>query len=367
MLPLHAMNFFSQFRFMRFFKKGKTSLSREGYSLLPFLEEGVFIVDETSKGVECNNAFCRILGCSKEDLLNNSFFSIKPEGKEEVFTRCQKLLQGIQEGCLELRETLFYPGETASCCIELRALRLTDQATVLILKDTYQEYETLKIGKEFIANASHELRTPITIIKGFVETLKDLPEVSDAMLEDIFDKILRSCKRMDDIVKNLLVLTDLDHLLKAKTQEFDLLVLLDYCQNSLLEQHPEIQIRMVHSISECIIEADPALLELAIMNLLYNAVKYSKAPAKIEIEIEVSAQVVIKIIDYGYGIPKENISYIFNRFYSVNKTLSRKLGGAGLGLSIVKTIIEKHQGKIVVESNPLGGTIFVIVLPKQPA
>ncbi|MEI8300394.1 MAG: ATP-binding protein [Chlamydiota bacterium] len=359
------MKFFKQSRFMTFFKKSKESFPIKEHSLLHFLEEGVCVVDEAYKGLECNSAFCRILSCKKEDFLNNFFFSIKSEGKEEVFDRCNSLLQGIQEGCSELRETLFYPGETASCCIELRAIRLNNQTRVLILKDTYQEYETLKIGKEFIANASHELRTPITIIKGFVETLKDLPEVSDAMLEDIFDKILRSCKRMDDIVKNLLILTDLDHLLKAKTEEFDLLDLLDYCQNSLLEQYPGVQIRVTHSLSGCVIQADPALLELAIMNLLHNAVKYSKAPATIELEVEVSSQVIIKVIDYGYGIAKENISYIFDRFYSVNKTLSRKLGGAGLGLSIVKTIIEKHQGKIVVESNPLGGTIFMIFLPKQ--
>lgn len=85
--------------------------------------------------------------------------------------------------------------------VNLIAYAIDCESRVLIFKDINQDQREFSLGKEFIANASHELRTPITIIKGFVETLKDLPEISDVMLEDIFEKILRNCKRMDDIVK----------------------------------------------------------------------------------------------------------------------------------------------------------------------
>ena len=94
--------------------------------------------------------------------------------------------------------------------------------------------------------------------------------------------------------------------------------------------------------------------------------KYSPVPATIQIKLEDGeTESLIKIIDNGYGIPEESLPHIFNRFYSVNKTLSRKLGGAGLGLSIVKNIIEKHQGSIIAQPNPDGGTVFTLALPNR--
>jgi len=355
-------------KFSSLFERLRTKrdlLRKEKSLLLPFLEEGVLLIDKEGGCVDCNKAFCRITGLQKEALEGTCFFSLKAKDKEKLLERCQRLLSDVGEDCRELRGSLFYPGAQGSSSIEVRAVCLNKALRVLILKDSYQEYETLKIGKEFIANASHELRTPITIIKGFVETIKDLPEISEAMLSDIFDKILRSCTRMDDIVKNLLILTDLDHLLKAKAQAFDVLALLEHARQTLIEQHPDITVDLLAESVEHPIEADPSLLELAIMNLLHNAVKYSTPPAKIQIQVELLEKVVIRIVDQGIGISRENMPYIFDRFYSVNKALSRRLGGAGLGLSIVKTIIEKHEGQIVVESNPLGGTIFTILLPRH--
>jgi len=112
------------------------------------------------------------------------------------------------------------------------------------------------------------------------------------------------------------------------------------------------------------IAADGNILELAIINLLTNAAKYSKPPAKIHISLEKEgdeAKVVIK--DQGIGIPPSDLEHIFERFYTVDKAHSRKLGGAGLGLSLVKTIIDKHQGSITVESTLGIGTTFTIILP----
>lgn len=330
------------------------------------LEEGVLFFNEHYQAIECNRACCRILGCRSSDLLGSNFFSITASAKSEILEKCKELLRRLDHSLFELRDSIFYKGENESFLVDIVVARVNQYERVLILKDTNQDDQTFKMGKDFIANASHELRTPITIIKGFIETLQDLPEVSDAMLEDIFEKILRSCKRMDDIVKNLLILTDLDHLFKPSMKSFDLVALLDNCKHSVLELYPEIKVEIVSSDKEKMTEADPSLLELAMMNLLQNAVKYSPAPADIQIKIEEGErESLIKIIDHGYGIPEENRPHIFNRFYSVNKTLSRKLGGAGLGLSIVKNIIEKHQGYITVEPNPLGGTIFTLALPNR--
>jgi two-component system, OmpR family, phosphate regulon sensor histidine kinase PhoR len=347
--------------------KRKASIARyEAQPLIHLLDTGVLILSSTYQGLECNRLFCKILGCQSSDLLMKDFFSLGTEVNAEVVSQCQSLLQTLNATEIEQRGSICYNQGSESCSLEIRAARLTDQEYVLILKDTSDDYQTFKMGKDFIANASHELRTPITIIKGFIETLQDLPEVSDAMLEDIFEKVLRSCNRMEDIVKNLLLLTDLDHCGKTHIQSVDLVALLDNCRHSLLEMYPDVVVEMMCTKQEKRTEVNPSLLELAIMNLLQNAVKYSIAPAQIAIKLrEEAGECFISIMDRGCGIPKENRPHIFNRFYSVNKTVSRRLGGAGLGLSIVKNIVEKHQGSITVEDHPLGGTIFTLALPNS--
>ena len=114
------------------------------------------------------------------------------------------------------------------------------------------------------------------------------------------------------------------------------------------------------------IDANPDLLELALMNLLENGVKYSSSPAKLTLTLEPKKhEVAISIQDRGIGIRAEDLPHIFERFYTVNKSHSRRLGGAGLGLSIVKTIIEKHEGTISASSIPGQGTTFTITLPKR--
>jgi two-component system phosphate regulon sensor histidine kinase PhoR len=114
------------------------------------------------------------------------------------------------------------------------------------------------------------------------------------------------------------------------------------------------------------VDADADLLELAIMNLLENGVKYSKPPAHLTIHLgEKKNEVIIAIEDQGIGIPPEDVPHIFERFYTVNKAHSRRLGGAGLGLSIVKTIVDKHEGTLSVTSVLGKGTTFTITLPKS--
>jgi signal transduction histidine kinase len=221
----------------------------------------------------------------------------------------------------------------------------------------------LEIGKDFITNASHELRTPITIIKGFAETLQDMPNLPPEMVADITEKIVRSCQRMDLLVKNLLTLADLENLPSLRLQECDLVALLENCQHFLQAAHPAAQLNLEKKKKGNItILADPDILELALMNLLENAVKYSPVPASISISIEkIKEKVKVCIKDQGIGIPAESLDHIFSRFYTVDKARSRRLGGAGLGLSIVKTIIEKHDGEISVASELGKGSTFTLI------
>ena len=222
------------------------------------------------------------------------------------------------------------------------------------------------MGKDFVANASHELRTPITIIRGFAETLQDLPEISQEMLADITEKIVRNCQRMDTLVKNLLTLADIENIPETRFKPCNLSALIDNCIHLLLSIYPDAQIHIEKNREEIFVSADSDLLELALMNLFDNAAKYSRPPAEISISLHQEGdEVKISISDRGIGIPEADLEHIFERFYTVNKAHSRRLGGAGLGLSIVKNIIDKHDGSITAESVLGKGTTFTIILPTR--
>ncbi len=225
----------------------------------------------------------------------------------------------------------------------------------------------IKMGKDFVANASHELKTPITIIKGFAETLHDTPAMTSVTLSEITGKILRNCERMETLVKNLLTLADLENISEENFKESDLALLVEDCKHIVHTLHPEAEIKIIKSDERLFLYADPDILELAILNLLNNAIKYSKPPAKITISMRNlnADEVELKMSDQGIGIAKEDLEHIFERFYTVDKARSRRLGGAGLGLSIVKAIIDKHHAFITAESILGKGTTFTIVLPKK--
>ena len=208
----------------------------------------------------------------------------------------------------------------------IAAPKTRSSGAIIVLQDKSSHYKVLEMGKDFVANASHELRTPITIIRGFAETLQDLPEISKEMLTDITEKIVRNCQRMDNLVKNLLTLADIENLPETRFKQCDVLSMLDNCRHLLLSIYPEAQVEIQKSEDRIMLYADSDLLELAIMNLFDNAAKYSKPPAHIIASIEQTGdEVHLKIRDHGIGIPPADLEHIFERFYTVNKAHSRRL------------------------------------------
>jgi len=239
---------------------------------------------------------------------------------------------------------------------------------ILVLQDKTGLHKVIERGRDFIANASHELKTPITIIRGFAETLHDHPELTREVYGEITDKIVSNCQRMDTLVKNLLTLAAVDEgLPRSRLQECDIYDLAEQAKLTILSVHPDAKITIETKGEEPFyLMADNDLFFQAILNLLDNAVKYSKPPAKVTIRIEkYPSEFLIRVKDNGVGIPAEDLDRIFERFYAVDKSHSRSLGGSGLGLSIVERIVEKHQGKIEVESQLGKGTTFTITLPVQ--
>lgn len=167
---------------------------------------------------------------------------------------------------------------------------------------------------------------------------------------------------MTALIKNLLRLADIEHLSRANLATVSLRPLVESCKELTLAAFPHATIKTPENNIEVL--GDEELLQHAITNLLDNAAKYSKEPAEITVTLEQTADAaILRVNDKGIGIPSEDLDHIFDRFYTVDKAHSRRLGGSGLGLSIVRTIAEKHFGKVAVESELGEGTTFTITLP----
>jgi two-component system phosphate regulon sensor histidine kinase PhoR len=341
--------------------KNITEERNEKEAILESLGEGVIAVDAGGHVRYVNFTGSKMLGTPKRHLMGALFPTTSP-----LLEKCQHLLKAAQDTGVVVTDSIALEGLHRRYLDLIAAPKAKGSGAIIVLQDKSSHYKVLEMGKDFVANASHELRTPITIIKGFAETLQDMPELSPEMLADITEKIVRNCQRMDNLVKNLLTLADIENLPETRFKPFDLVPLVENCRHMLRAVYPDAEVSIEKSTQEIWAAGDVDLLELAIINLLDNAAKYSNPPAHIHIKLEALVdEAKITISDKGIGIPPADAEHIFERFYTVNKAHSRRLGGAGLGLSIVKTIIEKHDGTITVSSILGSGTTFTILLPVQ--
>jgi len=240
------------------------------------------------------------------------------------------------------------------------------QEILISMHDLTEIRRVEQMKKDFIANVSHELRTPLTAIMGFVETLKD--ELDEKNRNSI-EIIARNTDRLTHIVKDLLLLSNLEEEQKLEYGQVDCRTMIE----SILKIYdPEIKKKdlstKIHVDSDFpLIQGDPFRLEQMFVNIIDNAVKYTDK-GKIEIFLNRvdKEHVSVSVQDTGIGIPKDHLPRIFERFYVVDKSRSRKLGGTGLGLAIAKHISLFHNGKVTVESKLGEGTKVTVVLPVLP-
>lgn len=324
----------------------------ETVEILETLGEGIVAVDPKSCITFMNQAAASMLKSSPKT----------PKLPANDFGRqCQKIL----DDTLKTSKSQQLSQKIGSAYIDLIGIPLVHQkGALLVLQDKTADHQIIELGREFIANASHELRTPVTIIRGFAETLQDLPELSGEMLRDITGKIVKTCVRLEKLIKSLLSLSNADQLSMDTFSSIDLSNIAEHAKHLLLLAHPETNIQFFSCEEKVVVHGNQNLIELSILNLLENAVKYSKPPAQIEMRLKkVGNEAHLSIQDHGIGISDADLPHIFVRFFRVDKARTQFGGGAGLGLSIVKTIIEKHRGKIEVASELGKGSAFTIILP----
>ncbi len=228
-----------------------------------------------------------------------------------------------------------------------------------------RQLETMR--KDFVANVSHELKTPLTSIKGFIETLLDGAIQEKETARKFLSIIYQEAERLNNIIHDLLDLSKLESGkvdLKKISVQMDLLV--DEVVLSVENRLRDKKIELSKDIQANIILGKEDLLREVVINLLDNAIKYSPEGGTIHIgSYETSGGIVFYVKDTGYGIPKESLPRIFERFYRVDKGRSRAMGGTGLGLSIVKHIIERHGGTVSVVSELGKGSQFSFVIPAR--
>lgn len=237
---------------------------------------------------------------------------------------------------------------------------------MVVVQDITEHVKLNEMRKEFVADVSHELKTPLTSIKGFSETLLD--GVDDKQTERHFLEIINdNADRMEKLVQDLLTLSKYDNQKATHNKvEFDLGDLAKRCAEKF-----EIEVKKKHQKLECLVTADvPKVyadidgIERVIINIISNSVKYTPDGGRIDVYVGfVHNDAYVKIKDTGVGIPSKDLDRVFDRFYRVDKARTRKMGGTGLGLSIAKEIIEQNDGSISIKSEIGKGTEVVIKIP----
>lgn len=241
---------------------------------------------------------------------------------------------------------------------------------IALIQDITEHVRLDNMRKEFVADVSHELKTPITSIMGYADTL--LEGEYDKETQNRFLNVIASeARRMAQLVTDLLTLSRYDSKkIKKEETEFDLGDLVKKCQEKL-----KFEIEKKGHNMECFVtasvppvQADKYGIERVVLNILSNAIKYTPENGTIKVYVGfVYNDAYIKVIDNGIGIPEEDLGRIFERFYRVDKARTREMGGTGLGLSIAKEILDQNKGSIDIKSEVGKGTEVVIRLPAKKA
>ena len=335
-------------------------------AVLSSMAEGVIAVDMDEQIISINKAAARIFENLPENLLNRSIPEVirNPD--------LQKFINNALSSKDNLEEdiTLYQRGERI---LYVHNTPLEDpdgqrSGILVVLNDVTHLRKLENIRKDFAANVSHEIKTPLTAIKGFVETLRT-GEGADSKETDRFLEIIeKHVNRLTAIIEDLMKLSKIeqqdqksDILLKESSVKHVISSAIQTCREKAKAKEIMIDFVCPEDISA---RLDSRLMAQAMVNLLDNAINYSSEKSDVKISVSLKDnEIMISVQDHGIGIPKENLSRLFERFYRVDKARSRELGGTGLGLAIVKHIVHAHGGRISVDSILGKGSTFTLHLP----
>ena len=298
---------------------------------------------------------------------------------EKLFTDYEaKLGLPLARGCgydalIELLDETYTSGESKTEEITWPDQRVfialftpVEKGGCVVLLHDISHFKTLeRVKNEFISTASHDLKNPIMTISGFSQLIPKVGPLDEKQLEFV-EHIQSAAEHMQELVQNLLDLAKIDMGVELRQETIDVNALITEITEEFQPQAEakEQTLRLKKAKDQPKIQGDALQLRQALRNLVGNAIKYTPTAGSVDLSVKTEEAITtIYVKDTGYGIPEDDLPFIFDRFYRVRDEATRDIEGNGLGLAIVKSIIEKHGGQISVESEPGKGSCFYFTLP----
>ena len=323
-------------------------------ALVASMVEGVIALDAGGAVTTLNPASRRLLKLAPD---------AAPPAALELFR--QRTAREAVEQALRGEETATIEVELESRTALLSSHPLPDGGAVLVLHDITGLKHLETVRRDFVANVSHELKTPLTVIRGYAETLA-AEDVPAEVRRDFLDKVLANARRMQQLVDDLLDLSRIEsRAWSPRPERIPLGPLVHEVWSTLKPRADAARLTLSTRIADTMLYADPQAARQVLFNVLDNGVRYTPDSGHITVLASTGpAGVEIEITDTGVGIPGEHLPRIFERFYRVDPARSRELGGTGLGLAIVKHLVEAHGGRVKALSTLGAGTTIRMLFPE---
>lgn len=319
------------------------------------MNEGLVLLNGQQNVLFINESAAKIFGFSAKEVIGRNILTV--DRAQEVQDLLQKVSQaGKGEGLYE-KDGHFY---------QLSGSSVNGSGSVILIYDVTEKMTAEKLRREFSANVSHELKTPLQSILGYAEIMKN-GLVKDEDKQRFLERIHAEAGNMIELIQNIMELSRLDE--NKTLDEFEDVDLLKLAQSVTLRLKHKAQTKgvtlNVNGSSACVCGVQSILSEV-LYNLVDNSIKYNKDNGKVDIKVQdASDEVTVSVSDTGIGIGAADRERVFERFYRADKSHSKEIGGTGLGLSIVKHGVLFHKGRVELESEPGVGTTITFVLPKK--
>lgn len=319
------------------------------------MNEGLVLLNGQQNVLFINESAAKIFGFSTKEVIGRNILTV--DRAQEVQDLLQKVSQaGKGEGLYE-KDGHFY---------QLSGSSVNGSGSVILIYDVTEKMTAEKLRREFSANVSHELKTPLQSILGYAEIMKN-GLVKDEDKQRFLERIHAEAGNMIELIQNIMELSRLDE--NKTLDEFEDVDLLKIAQSVTLRLKHKAQTKgvtlNVNGSSACVCGVQSILSEV-LYNLVDNSIKYNKDNGKVDVKVQDgSEEVTVSVSDTGIGIGAADRERVFERFYRADKSHSKEIGGTGLGLSIVKHGVLFHKGRVELESEPGVGTTITFVLPKK--
>ena len=337
----------------------------EQQAVLASMQEGVLAIDKKQQIIQINRAAMSILEINNLDDTDSRIIQ-----QHIRFSNLQNFIKKILLTKKHATKDMTLNASSIKS-VQVTGSPLTNEKGVnigalIVMRDITDLRKLEEVRTDFVANVSHELKTPITSIKGFIETLSSDDFEHNKETKKFLEIIRQQSNRLNTIVDDLLTLSRIER--KEEHIVFDLFPLENIIKNSIALCHHQAEKKNIKIKINCDsnseIKVNSALLEQALVNLIINAIQHSNSNTTISLIGQMKdKKIIISVQDEGIGIEKKHHTRLFERFYRIDSSRSRNDGGTGLGLSIVKHIVNAHKGEISLESEIGKGSIFTIKIP----